>query len=233
MNVRRHATGLMGLIATLALVAGCTSAGATPAAPTSKPAATPKPTVAPTAAPATAAPSSTNDAFGACPKTPPAPLPAGQTRTVTVDTSQGQIVLKIEGSKAPIAAGNFVALAQCGFYKGVVFHRLVPGFVIQGGDPTGTGGGGPGYEFPDEPFTGEYTRGTLAMANSGPDTNGSQFFICLDDLSARLPKNYTIFGEVSKGMDVVDKIAAMPNAGPPSNEAVTPVAMTKVTVTSP
>jgi cyclophilin family peptidyl-prolyl cis-trans isomerase len=240
MNVRRRRSiGLSGLIVSLALVAGCTSSGGLPSIPTSRPVATPKPTVAPTAAAttvpaATAAPSGTSDAFGTCPTSAPPPLAAGQTRAVTIDTSEGQIVLSIQGALAPKAAANFVALAQCGFYNNVVFHRLVPDFVIQGGDPTGTGGGGPGYQFADEAFSGEYTRGTVAMANSGPNTNGSQFFICLADLSTRLPKNYTIFGTVTKGMDVVDKIAAMPNSGDQNgNAAVKPVAMTKVTVANP
>jgi cyclophilin family peptidyl-prolyl cis-trans isomerase len=104
----------------------------------------------------------------------------------------------------------------------------VPGFVVQGGDPTGTGTGGPGYKFEDEPFKGDYDRGTLAMANAGPNTNGSQFFICLADLRGRLPKNYTIFGRVTKGMDVVDAIAADRIGA--NDRPVEPVSMSSVEV---
>ena len=178
-----------------------------------------------------------------CPTKQPAPLPAGQTRTVTITTSKGQIVIKVEGSLGPNAAGNFVALAQCGYYDNVIFHRLVPDFVIQGGDglfgrepnvqTSAVGRGGPGYQFADDPVNVPYTRGTVAMANSGADTNGSQFFICLADLGSQLQPNYSVFGHVTAGMDVVDAIAAMPNSGQPDNAALQPVAMTKVTVSNP
>jgi len=130
-----------------------------------------------------------------------------------------------------MAAGNFVALASCGFFNGLVFHRLVPGFVIQGGDPTGTGTGGPGYQFADDPVTVPYVRGVVAMANSGANTNGSQFFIVLADAS--LPPNYSIFGRVTSGMEAVDAIAALPNSGAPDNAALNPVSMDKVTVSTP
>jgi cyclophilin family peptidyl-prolyl cis-trans isomerase len=146
----------------------------------------------------------------------------------TIATTKGDIEVEIDTTGAPKAANNFLDLAEKGFYDGVIFHRVVPGFVIQGGDPTGTGRGGPGYQFADEPFPGDYGRGALAMANAGPNTNGSQFFICLADLSGRLPKNYTIFGQVMKGMDVVDAIAADPIG--PGDRPVTPVSMTTVTV---
>ena len=100
---------------------------------------------------------------------------------------------------APMTVNNFVCLAEDGYFDNTPFHRIVKGFVIQGGDPTGTGSGGPGYKFADEPITKDYERGTLAMANAGPNTNGSQFFIVLDDLRGKLPKNYTIFGRVTGG----------------------------------
>ncbi len=148
--------------------------------------------------------------------------------TATIGTTKGDIEVEIFTEGAPKAAGNFLDLAEKGFYDGVIFHRVVPGFVIQGGDPTGTGTGGPGYKFADEPFQGDYYRGTLAMANAGPNTNGSQFFICLADLAGRLPKSYTIFGQVTKGMDVVDAIAAGPTG--PGDRPRDPVKMTKVTV---
>jgi cyclophilin family peptidyl-prolyl cis-trans isomerase len=149
--------------------------------------------------------------------------------SATLTTDKGDIVLDLFTEGAPKAANNFLDLARKGFYDGVIFHRVVPGFVIQGGDPTGTGRGGPGYQFPDEPFKGDYYRGTLAMANAGPNTNGSQFFICLADLSGgRLPKNYTIFGSVTKGMDVVDAIAAGRTGA--QDRPVEPVTIQKVIV---
>jgi cyclophilin family peptidyl-prolyl cis-trans isomerase len=119
------------------------------------------------------------------------------------------VTIALDPARAPLTVNNFVFLARQGFYDGVVFHRVVPGFVIQGGDPTGSGRGGPGYRFRDElDGPGSYARGTVAMANAGPNTNGSQFFVCLGDLG--LPHAYTIFGEVSAGMEVVDSIAAIP-----------------------
>ncbi len=165
-----------------------------------------------------------------CPTTePPA---AAQQAVVTIATAKGTIEITVDAALGPKAAGNFIALASCGFYDGVVFHRLVPDFVIQGGDPTGTGSGGPGYEFADDPVTVPYVRGIVAMANSGPNTNGSQFFIVLSDNNGLNPL-YSVFGRVTAGMDVVDAIAAMPNSGPPNNQATSPVAMDKVTVGQP
>jgi len=170
---------------------------------------------------------------GSCPTSAPAPLPAGQTRTVTIGTELGAIVIKVEADLGPLAAGNFVALAECGFYVGTTFHRLVPRFVIQGGDPAGDGTGGPGYEFANDPVTEAYDRGVVSMANSGRDTNGSQFFIVLDDLGGGLPPDYSVFGRVTSGIDVVDTIAAMPNSGGRENAALDPVAMDSVTVSDP
>ena len=176
-------------------------------------------------------------AASSCPKSQPAALPAGQKRIVTINTIKGSIAITVEGSLSPIAAGNFVALASCGFYNGVVFHRLVPGFVIQGGDPDGTGAGGPGYEIQDEPVTAQYHRGVVAMARTpAPNSQGSQFFIVLSDAAARSlvqANTYAIFGEVTSGMETVDAIAAMPNSGEPNNAALQPVAMDSVTVSQP
>ena len=141
--------------------------------------------------------------------------------TATLHTNHGDIALELFPAEAPLAVNSFLFLAGEGFYDGVTFHRVVPGFVIQGGDPTGTGRGGPGYSFRDELGTGRrYLRGTLAMANAGPNTNGSQFFICLGDL--KLPNQYTIFGQVVSGMEVVDAIAALPTDAQdrPHQEAV-------------
>jgi peptidyl-prolyl cis-trans isomerase B (cyclophilin B) len=120
----------------------------------------------------------------------------------TIETDKGTIVLDLDPSIAPNSVNNFVGLARQGFYDGLTFHRVEPGFVIQGGCPEGTGRGGPGYRFADEPVQGQYRAGSVAMANAGPDTNGSQFFICLDD-QPRLPKQYNLFGTVVDGMDVV------------------------------
>ena len=130
--------------------------------------------------------------------------------TATMKTNYGDIVLELFPKDAPLAVNNFVFLSRQGYYDGVKFHRIKKGFVIQGGDPTGTGAGNPGYSFPDEEVIRDYILGTLAMANAGPDTNGSQFFICLADLSGQLPKDYTIFGIVTSGMDVVRKIENVP-----------------------
>ena len=124
-------------------------------------------------------------------------------KKAVIETNKGTIEFELF-TEAPLAASNFIKLSQDGFYDGLTFHRVVPGFVIQGGDPVGNGTGGPGYKFEDEPVTREYTKGIVAMANSGPDTNGSQFFIMLADND--LPPAYTIFGNVLVGQDVVDKI---------------------------
>ena len=126
---------------------------------------------------------------------------------VTIATDKGDIVMDLDPALAPITVNNFVTLARGGYYDGLKFHRVEPGFVIQGGCPQGTGTGGPGYKFADEPVKGEYLEGAVAMANAGPNTNGSQFFICLDDLRGGLAKSYNLFGQVSSGMDVVKKIS--------------------------
>ena len=123
-----------------------------------------------------------------------------------IETSAGTMSAELFASEAPRTVNNFVFLSREGFYDGGIFHRVIPGFMIQGGDPTGTGTGGPGYRFDDEPVTRRYERGTLAMANAGPNTNGSQFFVMHADYG--LPPNYTIFGTLTAGEEVVDAIAA-------------------------
>lgn len=138
----------------------------------------------------------------------PGTLPAEQitNKQVRITTDMGEIVIALYPDTAPNTVSNFVSLAGNGFYDGVIFHRVIESFMIQGGDPTGTGRGGPGYKFADELADSRtYTRGTVAMANSGPNTNGSQFFIMHADTA--LPHLYTIFGQVTSGMDVVDAIA--------------------------
>jgi len=147
---------------------------------------------------------------------------------VVIETDRGSITMELDPKLAPNTVNNFVSLARDGYYDGLIFHRVVPEFVIQGGDPKGTGTGGPGYKFDDEPVKGEYTLGAVAMANSGPNTNGSQFFICHQDLTGKLPKNYTLFGQVTRGMDVVDAIVGAPRDGRDFPDK--PVAMTSVTI---
>ena len=222
--------------ATLAValfVGACTGGAAT------SPSAVPSAAVAPSAA---AAPD-----LSGCPTSQPAAMAASDAKLVTISTAKGSIAIKVEGKLSPIAAGNFVALAQCGYYTGVVFHRLVPGFVIQGGDGTygrapnvdaaNVGTGGPAYTIKDEPVTAKYVRGTVAMARtSQPNSVNSQFFIVLSDAaqpSLAQANTYQIVGNVTSGMNVVDAIAAMPNSGGDANAAVNPVAMDTVTVSNP
>src|ERR1700736_1956036 len=126
--------------------------------------------------------------------------------TATITTDRGDIVIALDPSKAPKSVNNFVFLARDGFYDGVTFHRVVDDFVIQGGDPEGNGRGGPGYRFEDEPVQGEYIPGSVAMANSGPNTNGSQFFISTVDNRGKLTKSYNLFEQVVNGMEVVTSV---------------------------
>jgi cyclophilin family peptidyl-prolyl cis-trans isomerase len=145
----------------------------------------------------------------------------------TMETTAGTMTLELFPEEAPKTVNNFVFLAREGFYENVIFHRVIPGFVIQGGDPTGTGRGGPGYRFEDEPVQRPYTRGTLAMANAGPNTNGSQFFIMHKDF--QLPPSYTIFGQLTEGDEVLDAIATAPTD--PGDRPKEPVQIVKVSIT--
>jgi peptidyl-prolyl cis-trans isomerase B (cyclophilin B) len=136
-----------------------------------------------------------------------APMPEAQTDETkvyraTITTDRGAIVMDLDPKLAPVTVNNFVGLARGGYYDGLTFHRVVPEFVIQGGCPEGSGRGGPGYKFADEPVQDEYRLGAVAMANSGPDTNGSQFFICIDDCRRKLAPSYNLFGYVVEGIDV-------------------------------
>ncbi len=174
-----------------------------------------------------------------CPTSQPPALPAGQTRTVTISTKLGSIVIGVQADLSPIAAGNFVALASCGFYDGSVFHRVATlqdgtPFVIQGGASKRTPDGGPGYTIKDEPVTATYGRGTVAMArSSAPDSVGSEFFIVLDDRDRDVLASYNtyqIIGTVTSGMETADAIyAAAGGVELPAN----PVEMTSVTVANP
>jgi peptidyl-prolyl cis-trans isomerase B (cyclophilin B) len=137
---------------------------------------------------------------------PPMSINVDAMYKVTITTDRGDIVMELDPALAPQTVNNFVSLARDGYYDNLTFHRVVPEFVIQGGDPEGTGRGGPGYRFADEPVKGEYTVGAVAMANAGPDSNGSQFFICIDDCRRKLQPLYNLFGYVIDGMDVAQSI---------------------------
>jgi cyclophilin family peptidyl-prolyl cis-trans isomerase len=153
-----------------------------------------------------------------------------KTYTAAVKTTKGDFTITLDPKRAPKTVNNFVFLARNKFYDGVKFHRIIPGFVVQGGDPQGTGQGGPGYQFADElPKAGEYKIGSLAMANSGPNTNGSQFFIITGPEGVALPAKYSLFGQVTTGMDAVKALEAVgtPGAGTPSEE----VSMISVRIT--
>jgi cyclophilin family peptidyl-prolyl cis-trans isomerase len=127
----------------------------------------------------------------------------------TLHTNHGPITIELFDDDAPKTVENFLKLARDGFYNGVIFHRVIPDFMIQGGDPTGTGSGGPGYQFEDEFNDNKVVRGALAMANAGPNTNGSQFFIVTTEAASWLDGKHTVFGRVTDGMDVVDVISAL------------------------
>lgn len=148
----------------------------------------------------------------------------GKDYSAILHTTAGDIAISFSADKTPVTVNNFVFLAKKNFYDNTIFHRTIRDFMIQGGDPSGNGTGGPGYHFADEQFDGDYLRGTVAMANSGSDTNGSQFFIMHKDYA--LQKNYVIFGRVTAGLDVVDKIAEAPVK--PEGEKSTPVNPVKI-----
>ncbi|HTL84448.1 MAG TPA: peptidylprolyl isomerase [Acidimicrobiia bacterium] len=138
---------------------------------------------------------------------PPEPqIDSSKIYRVTITTDRGAIVMDLDPQLAPYTVNNFIGLARDGYYDGLTFHRVVPEFVIQGGCPEGSGRGGPGYRFADEPVKGQYTLGAVAMANAGPDTNGSQFFICIDDCTRKLQPAYNLFGHVTSGIDVAQSI---------------------------
>ena len=180
--------------------------------------------VPPTAVDATAATDGAPKSYGA---PPDLTIDSAAHYTATMSTNLGDIVIELFADTAPNTVNNFVFLANEGYYNGVIFHRVIPGFVAQAGDPTGTGRGGPGYSFADELNDPRpYTRGILAMANSGPNTNGSQFFIVHEGVG--LPYAYTIFGEVISGMDVVDAIAATPTG--PGDRPITDIVIESITV---
>jgi peptidyl-prolyl cis-trans isomerase B (cyclophilin B) len=243
MTRHRLVTRMLVALAVPVLLAACSSGGGTAALPT-----IPPPTPTSSGGIESAEPTHPGPTFPPdCPREQPEAMGADETATVTIKTDKGSFDIKVEGALSPIAAGNFVTLAECGYYDGVVFHRLVPGFVIQGGDgqfgrspdviPDLVGSGGPPYTIQDEPVTAKYGRGVVAMARtSQPNSVGSQFFVVLDDAAEPALSQYNtyqIIGTVTEGMDVVDAIAAMPNDGSQMSLAVDPLPMTEVTVTRP
>jgi cyclophilin family peptidyl-prolyl cis-trans isomerase len=173
-------------------------------------------------------------ADGSSPKTqqfkgePPTIIDPSKRYTAEMVTSKGSLTIALDPIGAPITVNSFVFLARWHYYDGIVFHRIIPGFVVQGGDPTGSGSGGPGYRFKDElPKPGRYEIGSLAMANAGPHTNGSQFFIISGPDGVRLPPQYALFGKVVSGLDVV---AALNDAGTPSGKPSERVTIESVTI---
>jgi cyclophilin family peptidyl-prolyl cis-trans isomerase/FKBP-type peptidyl-prolyl cis-trans isomerase len=199
-------------------------------------AAPPEPTLAPMAdaadCPATDGSAEQQQEFS---EYPPTCIDATKTYTAEIVTNLGDMTIELFADKAPITVNSFVTLARYHYFDGISCHRIIPGFVAQCGDPTGTGSGGPGYEFADElPEAGEYEIGSLAMANAGPDTNGSQFFIITGDNGTTLPPNYTLFGKVTEGLDTtVPALDAAGNPDPASNGVppLEPVTIESITIT--
>lgn len=153
---------------------------------------------------------------------PPMCIDRSKRYSARMVTSKGTLSIALDPVGAPLTVNNFVFLSRYHYYDGIVFHRIIPGFVLQGGDPTGTGTGGPGYRFADElPQPGRYELGSLAMANAGPDTNGSQFFVISGPSGMRLPPQYSLFGKVVTGMDVVAAIDAVGTQSGTPTERVT------------
>jgi cyclophilin family peptidyl-prolyl cis-trans isomerase len=163
-------------------------------------------------------------------KQPDMVVDASKRYSATLHTNKGDITFDLLMADAPKTVNNFVFLAREGFYDAAPFHRIIKGFMIQGGDPTGTGSGGPGYRFADEKVQRRYERGIVAMANAGPNTNGSQFFICHGRNSESLPPSYTIFGKVTEGLDVVDAIADVPTGGRERSTPTEPITINSVTI---
>jgi len=243
-RARRRLLILVPGVAGAALLTACGSAQPAAAPKTAAESAQTQPTSAPVSAappsPAAAASPAAASNQGAKPvanqwsSEPAMAIDPNKKYTATIKTSLGDMTAELYAKDAPHTVNNFVFLANQHFYDGVIFHRIIKEFMVQTGDPTGTGRGGPGYKFNDElggPQT--YAKGTLAMANAGPNTQGSQFFICHGAGAERLPKNYSIFGKVTGGVDVLDKIAGVqvrPGAGGENSSPVDPPKITSVTV---
>jgi len=205
------AAGIAVLVAVL--VGACQNAAPTQSIDASGSAGAPQPVAAPragnppTTQPATAPTTGSATEVKQWQSPPAMTIDVNKHYTAVIKTTEGDLAADLFAKDAPNTVNNFVFLANQHFYENIKFHRIIQGFMVQTGDPTGTGGGGPGYRFNDEPVTRKYLRGTLAMANAGPNTNGSQFFILHADYP--LQPNYTIFGQVTTGLDVLDKIATV------------------------
>lgn len=159
---------------------------------------------------------------------PPMGIDLSKRYSATMDTSMGTMVIALDAAAAPITVNSFVYLAGYHYFDGVTFHRIINGFVCQGGDPTGTGRGGPGYRFADEPVTRRYEIGSVAMANAGPNTNGSQFFLISGPSGASLPPQYNHFGLIVKGLDVLDQMQRVATDG--NDRPISPVVINSVTI---
>jgi cyclophilin family peptidyl-prolyl cis-trans isomerase len=221
---------VLGIVGVIAIVGVLAYAGGFIGAP----GATPSPSPAPRPSFANLAPPS------ATPLANPPSAPAGDGTTATIVTDLGTIVIELYTDSAPVAAQNFINLAEAGYFNGIVFHRIIENFMIQGGDPLGTGGGGPGYEIADDPVVGDYSRGQVAMARPAgpngekiPDSGGSQFFIMVADTPDLASGGYAIFGNVTSGMEVVDQIVAGDKTGARGDLAADPVIMRSVTIQRP
>ena len=223
-------SGLLLLaLASLFVLVGCASepsptprpTRAITSSPTPQVTAAPTPTQASTSAPRTVV-APDGRTYKQYPAPPAIAIDPAATYTAAVSSSKGDLTIELFSSEASRTVNSFVFLSREGFYNGLTFHRVIKGFMIQGGDPKGDGTGGPGYKFADETVTRRYTRGIVAMANSGPNTNGSQFFI-VHGADAGLPPQYTIFGQVTSGLDALDRLADTPvTAGRPGGEVSVP-----------
>jgi cyclophilin family peptidyl-prolyl cis-trans isomerase len=218
------------MVAAVGLSAACSSQASTPAAKSQSEQA-PKPAEAakPAAAPASPAAAGTKPAGKRYPSAPAMSIDQNKQYTATIKTSLGDMTAELYPKDAPNTVNNFVFLSKEGFYDGVIFHRIIKEFMVQTGDPLGTGTGDAGYKFNDE-LGGpqKYEKGTLAMANAGPNTQGSQFFICHGQRATTLPKNYSIFGKVTGGLETLDKIAGVQVRNSPSGEPSQPVEPPKI-----
>ncbi|HEX6291937.1 MAG TPA: peptidylprolyl isomerase [Herpetosiphonaceae bacterium] len=204
------------------------STGAAPAASASAaPAASASPASGNQAGDAAADPSERNNKYSAAPAMQ---IDPNKKYIATIETTKGTMKAELFAKEAPKTVNNFVFLSRENFYQNVKFHRIIKDFMVQTGDPTGTGTGGPGYRFEDEPIPDSlsYQRGTLAMANAGPNTNGSQFFIVHADYP--LPKNYTIFGKLTEGLETLDAIANTPTTGAEGSTPTEDVRITNITI---
>jgi peptidylprolyl isomerase len=160
---------------------------------------------------------------------PPMVIDPAKQYTAVMETSLGSLTIELDAANAPLTVNNFVFLARYHYYDSIIFHRIIQGFVCQGGDPEGSGRGGPGYRFADEPVTKPYELGSLAMANAGPNTNGSQFFLISGPSGINLPPQYNHFGKIVEGLDVLDRMEKVPTG--PGDRPRDDVVITSVTVT--